>query len=154
MRITSATRATWRVTLLAIAVLLAAVSLTACAPAPGTDHPAARTVERLLELRAERSTDGAAYAAVVADSEVASALVEAARLASSTVAPTPDWEAPYVSNVSSSTAEVVVVWRASSAHADWSAATVFAAVRRGDGWAVTDAREATSGAIPKPLASP
>jgi hypothetical protein len=154
MSTTSATRATWRVTLLAIAVLLAAVSLTACAPAPGTDHPAARTVERLLQLRAARSTDAAAYASLVAESEIASALVDAAGPASSTVAPIPDWQAPYVSSVTSSTAEVVVVWRTSSAHVGWAAATAFATVRKGDAWAVSDARDLSAGEVPKPLVSP
>jgi hypothetical protein len=154
MRAATPGRAKARSAATAFALLLAmTVALSACGPAAGTDHPAARVVAKLLELRAARSTDAAAYSALVADAAVATGLVDAARAATSSAAPTPPWEAPYVSAETSAGVEVIVVWRPSEERPVWSAATAFDMVRAGDRWVVADARELAVGAVPAPLAT-
>jgi hypothetical protein len=139
---------------LAVCLVLALAALFAAGCTQGPQHPAAKAVQSLLELRAARSTDSAAYAPLVADSAVATGLVEAARVSTSTASPIPDWDTPYVSAETSAGATVVVVWSPSTGHPDWPAATAFDMVRTGSGWAVADARELKADEVPKPLAAP
>lgn len=135
---------------LALACALALASaLAGCSNT--TSHPAAAAVERLLELRRDRATDVSAYAPLVADSEVATALADAAKAATSTVAPLPAWKAPYVSAETSVGASVIVVWKADAAHPGWPAANRFAMRLVSGRWVVADAAELTAKEIPPPL---
>lgn len=111
------------------------------------------TVERLLELRAARSVDASAYAEVVAEQEVALNLVASAQAeGDSDIAPTPEWEQPYVSSREETSSGVVVVWKADSDHADWPLATVFTVADVDGEWLATDAIPVYAKAdVPPPL---
>ncbi len=116
-------------------------------------HPAARAVTALLKARAARSTDVRAYRPYVSESSVATELATAAS-ETATHSPIPEWRAPYVSAVTTATADVVVVWIPAKAFAVWPAATDFKLERLGGSWVVTDAVTLEAAAIPKPLATP
>lgn len=133
-----------------VAVLLAitlAVSLSACgekAVEPDIDAPAALSVQELLELRANNSTDTAAYLQHVESTAVAEALAVDSAGRAGSGSPTPEWDAPAVTRQETSTAEVSVRWRTSEEFSDWPAETVFF-VRLTDGhWRIVDARETSS----------
>ena len=136
------------VTLLACALLLAA----ACSsPVAADDHPAITTVRELLELRRADVRDPAAYAPHLLESSVATALAEGS--ADTTGTPrVPEWEPPYLSAETSTTADVAVVWKQDADFPDWSPVTLFLVVLDGGRWAVADAIEATS--APAPLEAP
>lgn len=141
----------WRGALAATLVL--AILGAGCALAPPSQrHPAAVVVARLLVLRRERNADAAAYRPLFKDSAVASDLAQAAGQ-TSTSPPTPDWQAPYVSAVGSSTADVVVVWKRSQLSGGWPEATIFK-MEKGDGaWRVLDAVSVAKPAdVPEPSA--
>lgn len=136
------------VTLLACALLLAA----ACSsPVAADDHPAIIAVRELLELRRADVRDPAAYTPYLLESSVATAIAE------SSTAPTgtprvPEWEAPYLSAETSTTADVAVVWSQDDDFPDWSPVTLFLVVLDEGRWAVADAIETTS--VPSPLETP
>ena len=139
-------------------VLLAAVALagTVAACAPGQPEPASTPVagvERLLELRAERSTDASAYAEVVADPQLAFELVSSARAESeATSSPTPRWEPPYESSRTAEEAQVVVVWVPDGDHEGWPIATVFTMLLVDGDWRAADAVPVVAGEqVPSPL---
>jgi len=97
------------------------------------------SVEALLTLRYERSTDASEYAKYLAAPELASELAKASAEESTGVPPTPEWETPYESASASSTAEVVVVWKPSETVEGFPPATVFSLEKIGSSWKSTDA---------------
>jgi len=129
---------------------IACLALVACATRTAAErHPAAVAVDGLLRLRRARSTDAAAYARYLEDSSVATQLAEGSTEASGP--PLPKWNRPYVSAATTSTASVVVVWRGTSAFAEWPYATRFGMRRSGGRWRVVDAETLKRGDVPPPL---
>jgi len=61
----------------------------------------------------------------------------------------PEWEPPYVSEETSSGADVVVVWKASDDFPDWPAINIFKTQQSDGRWVVIDALEATT--APEPM---
>lgn len=123
--------------LLAITMMLSACARTE----PATElAPPAAAVDALLSLRAERSQDASAYAQYLMDPALAIDLARAAAEETSTLPPTPDWEEPYVSSETSSTAQVVVVWGDRAQYPDWPAANVFLMEFLNGRWVVADAQ--------------
>ncbi len=125
-----------------------------CAPTtPEVAGSPVDSVERLLELRAERSTDASAYAEVLVDPQVAldfAASAEAEQEATTT--PTPEWETPYESSRETTAASVVVVWIPDANHADWPVATVFEVQLLEGTWRAADAAPvASADEIPAPV---
>ncbi len=114
-----------------------------------------QSVQQLLELRAERSVDASAYAEFLLEPALAQELASASQSeaqADSAIAPTPDWEQPYISAEEDSAADVVVVWIADDAHPDWPIATVFDMSLIDGRWVAGDANAVEgTGAIPPPL---
>ena len=127
-------------------------------PAATTTDPAAQVVQRLLEQRLARSRDVSGYRLFFrADSTIPTSLAQAAsQEASATKPPIPEWEPPYVSSSTTSTADIVVVWKKSDAFPEHAAATVFSLSRQQGRWVILNAGELGKGAaIPKPVtASP
>jgi len=130
-------------------LLIAALALTGCSPGGDDLHPAARAVQELLELRVKDVRDAGAYAPYVQESSLASALAEGSDEPTGTPR-VPEWETPYVSEATSQTASVVVVWKASADFPDWPTVNVFLLGLEDDRWVVLDALEAT--APPEPMA--
>ncbi len=129
------------------AVLLLSAAIAGCA-SDSSDHPAVVAVRELLELRRDDVRDAEAYAPYFMESSLATALAEGSTEPTGT--PTiPDWEDPYLTAETSSTADVAVVWRPSADFPDWPVATVFVLSLLDDRWVVADATEATS--APEPL---
>ena len=126
--------------------LVAVVLLAACAAE--AVHPAVTRISDLLELRRDDVRDPAAYEEYFADADLA------AELASGSSEPTgtpqvPEYDPPYLTAETTSTADVAVVWKASDDFRDWPAVTVFILSLTDDRWLVIDAFEATS--APEPL---
>lgn len=136
-----------RRTLAALSLILA-LALAACA-APAM-HPAITRIADLLELRRSDVRDPAAYEGYFADPELAAALAQGSGEPTGTPQ-IPEYEPPYLTAETTSTAEVAVVWRASDDFPGWPAATVFLLSLVDDRWVVTDALEASS--TPEPLAA-
>lgn len=135
------------VALLASAALLTA--LAGCA-SQGTafTHPAATTVEELLTLRADGSAGAADYERFFKSAEIAQQLAVTGGDGSSSV---PEWDPPYVSRVTSLTAEVLVRWHEEpDGFPGWPEATVFVLEDTGDAWVVKDA-QLPEGELPPPL---
>lgn len=131
---------------LALVVLIA---LAACATE--AVHPALARVADLLELRRDDVRDPADYEGFFEDPTLGSALAEGSGEPTGTPQ-IPEYEQPYLTAETTSTADVAVVWKASDDFPDWPAATVFILSLAGDEWVVTDALEATS--APEPLEAP
>jgi hypothetical protein len=132
-------------TLLACALL----STAACSsPSSADEHPAVTVVQALLELRRADVHDPAAYAPYLLESSVATALAEGSSDPTGTPR-VPEWEPPYVSAETSTTADVVVVWKPGADFPGWSPVTLFLVVLDEGRWAVADALETT--AAPAPL---
>lgn len=133
--------------------LLAVVLATAvgCAQS-ATSHPAARTIEKLLELRRDDVRDPKAYAPYFLESSLATALAESS--AETTKAPrVPEWEKPYVSEENSSGVSVVVVWKQDDRKfPGWPKANVFMLTEKDERWVVIDAIETSS--APAPIKRP
>ncbi len=129
-------------------LLLAVLLVRGCGADPATSHPAARTIQKLLELRAKDVRDAKAYAPYFEESALATALAEESTEATGT-RQVPPWKAPYVSEETTATASVVVVWEKSAAFPDWPKANIFAVALREGAWIVIDAIETTS--PPEPI---
>lgn len=129
-------------------VAMAGVLLAACA-APAV-HPAVTRVADLLDLRRSDVRDPAAYETFFEDPTLASALAQGSGEPTGTPQ-VPDYEPPYLTAETTSTADVAVVWKTSDDFTDWPAVTVFILSLVDGDWMVTDALEATS--APKPLAA-
>jgi hypothetical protein len=136
------------VPLVFVAALVIALVAGCKAAAPAVDHPAAETVQRLLELRRDDVRDPEAYAPFFLDSELATALAEGSGEPTGTPR-VPEWEAPYVSEESSESVSVAVVWKADPDFEGWPAVNVFLLSLTDGRWIVVDALEAT--AAPAPL---
>jgi len=139
------------VALLAVGMTAATVLLASCG---GTDklsyaeaHPAARAVETVLELREADVRDVDAYAPYFESSEVATALAEASDVPTGTPR-VPGWQTPYVSGETSTTADVVVVWRDTAEFPDWPAVNVFSTRLLEGRWVIVDAVETSSAPEP------
>lgn len=129
-----------------VALLLLLIVAAGCTSA-SSDHPAVVVVRKLLELRRDDVRDPEAYAPYFLESSLATALAEGST--EPTGSPrVPDWEDPYLTAETTSTADVAVVWKASDAFPDWPVATVFVLSQLDDRWVVTDALEATSAPAP------
>lgn len=136
------------VRLLLIAVFFTfAVALSGCA---GRLEAPEQVVQDLLVLQSEGSSDASAYARVLADSSVATALASAAQADTGAVSPIPQWSEPYISSRTTSTAEVVVVWRNAEDYPKWSAATIFSTELIDGRWVAVDAIEVEGDSIPRP----
>ncbi len=125
-------------------VLLAVCLLFAGCAAEDTaarQHAAATTVDKLLDLRADNVREVTAYEPFFSDPAMAQALVEGST--SETAAATvPKWEEPYVSAVTSDTADVVVRWVGrTGTFESWPEATIFRMSLEGSRWVVVDAVE-------------
>ncbi len=135
--------------LLLTAAFLAVLAAGCSEPAARQLDPPAASIQELLELRAERSTDASAYAEYFASVEVAQALAESA--VEETQGPLiPEWDAPYVSQEESASADVVVVWRDLEDWPDWPVATVFRMTLLDDRWVAVDATGVEGTATPPP----
>ena len=117
-----------------------------CTSSPAEKHDAAKTIDRLLELRRDDVRDPKAYAPYFLESELATALAESS---TDTGTPrVPRWDAPYVSEETSQQVSVVVVWKADKDFKDWPAVNIFMLERNDDRWVVVDAIEASSAPAP------
>lgn len=145
--------ATLVVALAVATVLVAGVSGCASAPSADAGHPAALAVEKLLELRHARSKDATAYALFFKSDAIPQSLADAsAKETTATKPPIPEWQAPYVSSVSSASADVVVLWKSDAAFPGHSAGTVFTLERYQNRWVVVDASDVRDAAkAPPPL---
>ncbi|MBA4370757.1 MAG: hypothetical protein C0418_04180 [Coriobacteriaceae bacterium] len=140
-----------------IAVRLALVcalllTLAGCTLSAAERHPAAKAVDGLLRVRMKRATDPTRYAPYLSSSEAATALAEDASVTASSGRPSlPGWERPYVSDVTSSGADVVVVWKRSEQLPEWpSTANVFRTEQVDGRWVVVDAQSIEASAVPDP----
>ncbi len=134
--------------LLYIAAIAVALVVGGCAAVPESDHPAVDAISELLELRRDNVRDAEAYAPYFLESSLATALAEGS--AEATEGPrVPDWEPPYVSEATSETASVVVIWKSDPGFLDWPAINIFMLALTDDRWVVIDAIEAT--AAPEPM---
>ncbi|MDO8880999.1 MAG: hypothetical protein Q7W44_09435 [Coriobacteriia bacterium] len=133
----------------AVGILLACalLSTAACSSPAADDHPAVTVVQALLELRRADVRDPAAYAPHLLESSVATALAEGSSDPTGTPR-VPEWEPPYVSAETSTTADVVVVWRPGVDFPGWSPVTLFFVVLDEGRWAVADALETTTAPAP------
>lgn len=137
----------------ALAVVLVAVAVIVYISNTGSPLPApAQTVESVLELRYDRSTDASAYAPYFEEVSVAEALAQDAsstvEATSSAQPPIPRWERPYLSALDTGTADVVVVWKSDSRFEEWATATIFKMKKLSGLWKIADAQELTSTAPP------
>lgn len=131
-----------------IALALAlALALVGCAA--DATHPAVTAITDLLSLRRDDVRDPSAYEPYFADAELAAALAQGSGEPTGTPQ-VPEYEPPYLTAETTSTADVAVVWKASDAFPEWPTATVFMLSLADDRWIVLDALEATS--APEPLA--
>lgn len=139
-----------RLSSIAVTLTLAATVLGCAAPSAESDHAAVRTIQQLLELRREDSRDPKAYAPFFLESSLATALAEASEEDTGTPQ-IPEWETPYLSEETTDTASVVVVWRPDTAFPDWPKVNIFSLSYLEEQWVVIDAVEAT--AAPTPLST-
>lgn len=131
--------------LIIVAAIAAAVFALRTPSVPEQAEP----VQKLLELRQERSVDTSAYAEVVASRDVAEALVSDVTTENAATSPIPDWETPYLSAKEATAADVAVVWKKSAQFKDWSKVTVFKVGRLKGRWVVIDADETSK--APEPV---
>ncbi|MBN1192623.1 MAG: hypothetical protein JXA36_02875 [Coriobacteriia bacterium] len=132
----------------AVAILMAVA--TGCTSVdPAYDHPAAKITEEVLQLRRDDVRDAEAYLPYFENAELARAFSYGSEAEPGTPR-VPEWEPPYVSEETSDTADVVVVWKPGHDFPDWPAVNIFK-TRLTDGhWVLVDAVEATS--APEPIA--
>lgn len=135
-----------------VSAALAFVAGCSCTPGTADGHPAAIMIAELLRLRADDVRDAEAYAPYFLESGLATALAEDSSVETGTPR-VPDWEPPYVSAETSTTADVVVVWKPSVDFPDWPAVNVFKTELADGRWVVVDAEEATTAPEPLPRSS-
>jgi hypothetical protein len=144
----------------ALTIALAAalvVALAGCAAAPqqaqDAKDPPSRAIQKLLELRLARSKDASAYGLFFKTDPIPKSLAAAAsKEATATKPPIPSWQTPYVSRLTTSAADVVVVWNADTGFGGHSPATVFGVEFWHKRWVVVDAKDITDKAkIPPAL---
>lgn len=136
---------------LAAAVGLFVVTLALAACASELSGPAA-VVQEVLTMRRDRVTDAKRYDPLFADPKIGAQLAEDSAAATQT--PLPPWSTPYVSEESSSSAKVVVVWSSGEERfKDWPKASIFLVQREKGAWVIADAQSAT-GTVPPPASTP
>ena len=131
---------------LAIVVVFAAM-IAGCASAPG-EHPAVTVIRELLELRRDDNRDPQAYAEFFLEPDLAAALAEGSGEPTGTPR-VPQWEQPYVSEETTDSASVVVIWKPDDDFEGWPAVNVFSLSLVDERWVVIDAVGATG--APEPL---
>lgn len=136
-----------RLVLLFLAVVLTLGVVSCTSTDPAVDHPAAIAVDELLELRRDDVRDPREYVPYFLESSLATALAEGSDEPTGTPR-VPRWEPPYVSEETSTTASVVVVWKVDDDFEGWPAINIFLMSLEGERWVVTDAVEATSAPTP------
>jgi len=127
--------------------LVCALALAGCA-AGSDEHPAVTVIRELLELRRADNRDPEAYERFFLEPELAAALAEGSGEPTGTPR-VPQWEQPYLSEESTASASVVVVWKTDDEFEGWPAVNVFSLSLVDERWVVIDAVEATS--APEPL---
>lgn len=145
-----------RIAAVALALALIAPALSACGaaqPPASANLPAALALAKLLELRRARSTDPKTYALFFKSDAIPQSLAQdASRDTTSSTPPIPDSEAPYVSKLTSTTADVVVLWKADSRFPGHVPVTVFTMSQYQGRWVLVDARDLKDASqAPKPL---
>ncbi len=131
------------------AFVVALLAAAGCAASTATKHPAAQTIQRLLELREDDVRDAAAYADYFEESALATAVAEGSLEATGT-RQVPRWKRPYVSEETTDGASVVVIWKATAGFDDWPFAHIYSLrLLDSERWVVVDAVETTS--PPDPL---
>lgn len=134
----------------ALGVLLLALALAGCTSAT-LSGPVA-VVQKALELRRDRVSDAKSYAPLFADPDIGAQLAKDSAAATQT--PVPAWSDLYVSEETSSSSSVVVVWsRTEKRFKDWPKATVFSLEQTRSVWVIVDAQEA-SGTLPPAKIAP
>ncbi len=130
--------------------MLLVVLLVAAGCSSGTEASTpVSSVESLLDLRYERSTDASAYARYIAAPDLAAELAQASAEETTDAPPTPRWEIPYVSEEGSSSVNVVVVWKPAAEFEGFPPATVFVLEKVDGAWKAVDAQAIdTTAAIP------
>lgn len=124
-----------------LGVTLFMVVIAGCGASESDTAPAA-TVQQLLELRSQNSTDAAAYSRHVEETSVVEALVADSAARTPGEAPTPEWKDPRVTDRDGSKATVRVEWIADKDFEGWPTATIFKVERKDGRWVVVDASEA------------
>lgn len=146
--------------MIAVAVSLGAIALALLGvvriardrvPEAAVMNPAARTIERLLEVRAEASADASAYAGFFSSPSLALALASDEEEREDDRSPIPKWREPYASALATPSARVVVRWKKERRFEDWPVATVFGLTYVNGRWLIEDASTvAQGGEIPPP----
>jgi len=115
-------------------------------------HPAARTVQEMLEVRRSQETTREPYERFFETTSVPEELAAAAKQEREADKPSlPPWERPYANAATSREATVVVLWNRDPGFEDWPVASVFRMRLSEDRWRVSDASTVTSGTVPPPL---
>lgn len=142
----------WLWAALAGAVLIAALAVGAwlfLGPTTAERHPAARTVQEMLELRRSQETTAAPYERYFESTSIAGDLAAAAaREKQAKTDSVPGWDRPYVSSASSTDATVVVVWHREPSFSEWPVASLFLMHLSEEQWRVRNASTVTSEAVP------
>lgn len=146
-----ALRAIGAATALVLVLAAIAAGVTACSkPSYAESHAAAKTVDELLTLRRERSTDASDYARFFRQPELGAALASSSAEATAGP-PVPKWKTPYVSKVGTQSATVVVVWQETATFREWPYATLFLTERDDGRWVVVDAEIVEREKLPDPV---
>ncbi len=149
----SSMRRRWAV--VGIVTILMVLSLSVgCSPKEiigGGLEPPEQTVQSLLELRAEASTDASAYAEYAPEPAAKELAYQASQVETGTDL-VPEWETPYLSYEDTTTASVVVIWvDPEEFDSLWPEATVFRLEKTDDRWIITDTEQIADKAFaPKP----
>lgn len=130
--------------IIGLTLMLAVAGCSKREAVPNDNTTPAGSVQGLLELRADNSTDTAAYLRHVESTSLAEALVEDSAHRTATDTPIPDWQPPKVTKSETSTAEVRVVWKPSSRFEGWVKATTFVLEKIKGKWLIIDARDDSS----------
>ncbi|MDO8986825.1 MAG: hypothetical protein Q7V14_01195 [Coriobacteriia bacterium] len=126
---------------LALALVFASlVGLAGCSGKSEVASDPVSSIESLLQLRYERSTDASAYAELISEPELAIQLAQASAEESSQAPPTPEWDTPYISVTKGTTAQVIVVWKSRDKFVGFPPATRFDLEKLDGVWKTVDAQ--------------
>lgn len=121
-------------------IIASAVGLAGCSGKAEVASDPVSSIESLLQLRYERSTDASAYAELIAEPELAIQLAQSSAEESSDAPPTPQWDTPYLSMTTDTTAQVVVVWKTRAKFEGFPPATRFDLENLDGVWKTVDAQ--------------